>query len=820
MAVDHGALLIDRLRGSGLLERGQLDELGRLPEASDPDPRALGRLLLQRGWLTRFQINMIAQGRAKELDLGPYRILDRLGEGGMGQVYKAQHRRMSRIVALKVIRKEKLNSPETVKRFLQEVQAAAQLVHPNIVLAYDAGNVGSTHFLSMEYVEGTDLARYVKQNGPLPVEQACDYVRQAALGLQHAHEHGLVHRDIKPHNLLLAVSRPSVAEVSATSATDKRETTSRGVVKILDMGLARWHGAPERDRAKTQLGAVIGTPDYLAPEQAVDSRSADIRADLYSLGCTLYYLLTGHAPYEAETLAQLLLKHQMEPPTPLEQRRPDVPPAVLAIVRKLMAKRPEDRFQTPAELAAALESVSGRGSGDAPPARFAITEQPPARSTPWDSITEEDGILAAPPATWYERTLVTREKIRPQKRRRPTSQLPVVWLVAAAIFFLVLVSSVGIVLFAKFVQTLPEPQGNSPIAEGQAPRLKPPGPQDRDIKRPPGDERRPARDKGPGLDDRQQPDQEPPPVKGRPLVPRTVEEVRRFTGHSRDVHAIAVSPDGQLIVSGSEDKTVRLWQLDTGKQLFSEEMPGPVRAVAFTSDGTHFLAAADRRLFQWKVSNHRMVALGARVGEYLSPDGRLAVSMQLEDNEWVSHLFDVKSGEELGKLPIRDSASLRVAFSPNGERLMMVGHNVTATLIDARTGLSAGSWQLPGNAGGTPIAWMPDSQRFLADNRAEGVGIFDWRTMKPVRYFEASRDLGFYHMAVSRDGRWALSAGHDRLVRLWDITAGRETHRFEGHDGPVYQVAFCPDGQHAVSASHDNTLRLWKLPIKVEAPAK
>jgi eukaryotic-like serine/threonine-protein kinase len=174
MPANVKSLLIDQLRASGLLEKTQLEQLARLPEAKDPDPRALARQVLQRGWLSRFQLNLAAQGKAADLVVGPYVLLDRLGEGGMGQVYKARHRHMGRVVALKVIRKEKLKSAEAVQRFYQEVQAAAQLSHPNIVLAYDAGEAGSTHFLSMELVDGHDLARLVKDRGPLPVSQACD----------------------------------------------------------------------------------------------------------------------------------------------------------------------------------------------------------------------------------------------------------------------------------------------------------------------------------------------------------------------------------------------------------------------------------------------------------------------------------------------------------------------------------------------------------------------------------------------------------------------------------------------------------------------
>jgi tRNA A-37 threonylcarbamoyl transferase component Bud32 len=254
----------------------------------------------------------------------------------MGQVFKARNWKLGRVAALKVIRKERLANEDAVRRFRREIRAAGQLAHPNIVLAYDADEVNGTHFFVMEYVAGRDLARVVKEQGPLPLATACDCVRQAALGLQHAHERGLVHRDIKPHNLLL---------------------TAQGVVKILDLGLAQlgtFTADEESGGTLTQEGLVMGTLDYIAPEQVNNSHTVDIRADLYSLGCTFYHLLTGWPPFPACRPVEKLYKHRYEEPLPIERRRPEVPPALAAVVRRLLAKRPSDRYQTPAELAAVL----------------------------------------------------------------------------------------------------------------------------------------------------------------------------------------------------------------------------------------------------------------------------------------------------------------------------------------------------------------------------------------------------------------------------------------------------------------------------------
>jgi len=282
-----------------------------------------------------------------------YRILELLGAGGMGAVYKAEHRRMERHVALKVMSRELMDRPEMVERFHREVKAAARLTHANIVTAYDADQAGDTHFLVMEFVEGTSLAQKVQKDGPLAVALACAYIRQAALGLQHACDQGMVHRDIKPHNLML---------------------TPTGQVKILDFGLARFvreiaSARAEADPATTvtagpatsgatvaltETGTLMGTADFIAPEQATDPSGADVRADIYSLGCTLYYLLAGHAPFHEGTALDKLAAHSNRAPTPLTVLRRDVPVALMQVIERMMAKAPTQRYQTPAAVAEAL----------------------------------------------------------------------------------------------------------------------------------------------------------------------------------------------------------------------------------------------------------------------------------------------------------------------------------------------------------------------------------------------------------------------------------------------------------------------------------
>jgi serine/threonine protein kinase/formylglycine-generating enzyme required for sulfatase activity len=253
----------------------------------------------------------------------------------MGVVYQAEHRRMHRVVALKVLAASAMKSPAAVQRFHREVEAAAKLEHPNIVTAYDADEAGGVHFLVMQFVEGTDLASLVKDNGPLPVDKAIHCVLQAARGLEYAHEQGVVHRDIKPSNLML----------------DKR-----GAVKILDMGLARLAGESESGRTElTASGEIMGTVDYMAPEQALDTHAADARSDIYSLGMTLWYLLTGRPAYVGATVMSRMLAHREAPLPSLSEACPGAPKALEGIIEKMAAKKPAYRYQSLGEVIAPLE---------------------------------------------------------------------------------------------------------------------------------------------------------------------------------------------------------------------------------------------------------------------------------------------------------------------------------------------------------------------------------------------------------------------------------------------------------------------------------
>jgi serine/threonine protein kinase len=353
MAVDSLATFVDSLMTNRLLQPDQLNKVTSELMTRIRDARALARELVQRGWLTVYQVNQIFQGHARDLVLGHYRILDMLGEGGVSKVYRAFHTNKRIPVALKVVRKELLSNTEAIRQFQQETKTIATLSHPNIVQTVEADAIGGTHFFAMEYIEGIDLGKLVRLSGPLPIIVSCDFIRQAALGLQHAHERCLVHRDIKPANLFL------ITPTGTDPTVDPLKSLQVGAqIKILDWGLADIRvpaAAGKQEAANTLMREeTIGTADYLAPEQAVDATKVDIRADIYSLGCAFYYLLTSQPPFPGGSLLQKLLKHREAPPPSINEKRPEAPPGLAAVLQKMVAKKPEDRYRTPASVAAAL----------------------------------------------------------------------------------------------------------------------------------------------------------------------------------------------------------------------------------------------------------------------------------------------------------------------------------------------------------------------------------------------------------------------------------------------------------------------------------
>ena len=303
---------------------------GSLPQ----DPVEVAKRYEDAGLITRWHSEKLLLGKYKGYFLGKHKLLGHIGRGGMSTVYLAVHTAMGAKRAIKVLPRSKLSKSSYLARFQREAQAIAALDHPNIVRAYDIDNQNDTHYIVMEYVEGSDLQNLVKNKGPLAYDKAAEYIAEAAKGLHHAHEAGLIHRDVKPANVLVSKS---------------------GEVKLLDLGLALFADESQASLTIDYNDKVLGTADYLAPEQALNSHNVDPRADMYGLGCTLYFVLTGHPPFPDGSIAERIAKHQKLMPEDIRKDRPDVPGELEGICFKMMQKDPRFRYNDCKEVVEVLE---------------------------------------------------------------------------------------------------------------------------------------------------------------------------------------------------------------------------------------------------------------------------------------------------------------------------------------------------------------------------------------------------------------------------------------------------------------------------------
>jgi serine/threonine protein kinase/WD40 repeat protein len=880
MTYDTLENFVEAIRANNLLDATQLAQLDDL-QVRYPDVDTLACELVLRGYLTRFQAEKIFQGEAHKLLLGQYIVLTPIGEGGMGMVFKARHNRMKRVVALKVIRKDAAGGESALQRFNQEIEAAAQLSHPNVVIAYDANDYEDTLFFVMEYVDGIDLGHLVRRVGPLPIGRCADYIRQAALGLQHAHERGMVHRDIKPSNLLLSYGDSTV--------------------KILDMGLARLQQSMNNQPGHlTSTGMVMGTPDFISPEQARDARSVDIRSDLYSLGCTFYYLLAGQPPFPEGSFTEKLLKHNMDRPQPIQEFRSEVPADLMAIIDRLMAKNPKDRYQTPIELARVLTSFA-QASESAEEYRVPADDKPTPQPFSQTAATKSSGARpvgissAKNPgsnasltgtlspsqanlqhASRWNKTgdasktspkEATKSAAPWNNKERPTSTpkpghggdtgksapyQPQPTAAAPASSVGSGGSRTGVVVLAGLVLVVAGAVAAhqlgylNNLGMVQAPTTSQTARDSRDVGPPPPTAPPSTRQSTPDTRVILPPPPPPPP----PPVVGVVVNIPQTGSDTRPLKAAFSRNGSRLVVSTAKDQAWT-WSLILTKK---DEKPlthvatSPLNLreappVAIGNSGLTLIGGLSDPDAKAPDTGKRAVGIIAiwdgsptpddlynreLIGHSypvdwlaITPDGSKAISGNKGD-DGTARVWNVNSRKELSQLR-KPTKPLAGAISGNGKQAITVGRSGEVFLWDLNDSGESKSYELVGHNNQTFVicaAFSPDGKYAVTGDYDKKVIVWDLNTRKSVATFVDPSGDKIACVAIASDNSRVL-AGDEKVVRLWNVhSPSKPMAIFKDHKNTVVAVSFVGDDHElfGLSASTDGTVRRFALPMPFNLP--
>lgn len=804
-AITSCADLMRTLKTVGLLTSPRIEELEREVRDGAGEARTLARDLLSRDWLTAYQVNQLFLGRAQDLVIGPYRVLERLGEGGAGQVFKARHLAMDRIVALKIIRRELLSEAEVVSRFYREIAVVGQLSHPNIVHAYDAGPIGATHVLAMEYVEGIDLHRLVRQSGPLPVEQACAYIEQTSHGLQYAHERGLVHRDIKPPNLLLT----------------SEQASTPGIVKILDLGLARLNQTAVDGTLTSILTPVnsvmMGTPDYMAPEQAVNFHAADVRSDIYSLGCTLHYLLTGQPPFPGGNLTEKLLRHQQADPIDLQKH--ELPREVVPILRRMLAKNPADRYPTPAAVAQALRTR--HESGDCDTIVLPVASRARRR---WPVVALAGAAAFALLLLLAAKMSFSRRVIRTDAGSSPPS-VSAEETQAAVQAFLADVSARS----AEREQLLRKVNNfRRDHTEGQESlrqelvRMRAGAPESAKSLRAsellthlpsPLDE----------LERKNLPTSERFDWQSELLVGVLGEHRQRHWG---TVRSVACSPDGKWLVSAGEDALIRIWDAKTNALV--RGLQGHRRAIytlTFTADSKVLASAGEEGTVRfWDPAtgtNRGSLEAHAKPirAMVFSPDGK---TLATGSDDWSVKLWDTESAET--GVTVKPRTVVREHRGAVNALIFLPGEAILAS------GSSDGSvalWNMASRQalppleqrGGEVVSLAVAGGKLFAGIKLTVVKgevvAWDLKTRKATPMQSGNKVP--HALAVTPDGKTVAAPGVEG-PRQWKAAERPKEQELVRWTGTIHAMAYTPDGEGLLMGRHDGELLLHRFEPASDSP--